>query len=191
MSVPTPQAKSIHYRYAQEILDDAEANGVVLESDDDFKAYREQFVETHFNDPSSPRFMLHLGGVGVRAMMNGNMMTYWKAGREGRNALMEEEAERLRVLSQRSREADQRWAKVMDEYQRMREQFVDELLRENALDDLTNEIVYEKAWAFWCESDRGKKVGDEVHRKPSFSFRAGFAKPAFNLLNERVMEMMG
>lgn len=190
MSMPTPEARSIHFRYAQEIIDDAEANGVVLESDDDFKAYREHFVQVHFSDPSSPRYMLHLRGVGVKGMMFGNMMEYWRAGREGREALMEAEADKLRVIAERRKENEKVWAEEMAEYRRMCEQFVDELLSENELDDLTNEIVYEKAWAFWCASDRAKKVGDELHHKPSFSFRAGFAKPMFNLLNERVMEMI-
>lgn len=78
MSFPTPNAKLIHYHMAKEILEDAEANGVVLESEEDFKTHRDSFVERVFLDPSSPRYRMSWRGVGVRANFNRNSMTYWR-----------------------------------------------------------------------------------------------------------------
>ena len=155
MSFPTPQAKLIHYNMAKEIVEDAEANGVVLESEEDFKTYRDSFVERVFLDRTSPRFRPSWYGVGVRANFNRNSMIFWRS--SNRERLIEDERRFISEMEERIRKRNEE----ITELSAMADGCVAELLATD-LTKQTSDTVYQFVCEFWCR-EKGCDIDSFAH----------------------------
>jgi len=176
MSFPSPQAKLIHYNMAQEILEDAELNGVVLESEEGFVNYRDDFVKQVFLDPASPRYRMSWSGVGVRANFNRNSITYWRA--SNRERLVEDEKNRLREIDENLRRAHAMRRDALA----LADGAVAEILATD-LTTHTNESVYAFFNEVWCR-EKGCDIKSFAKTK---QFRM-FQDFAFRRLNEAVAD---